>query len=105
MKRLLTALMICGMASTAMAQGAKPAANGDAATPAVTTSGDNNAGKPVAGSNSFTEAQATSHIEAAGYTKVSALTKDNDGIWRGKGTKNGAIHEVALDYQGNVFGK
>lgn len=105
MKRLLTALVICATASTsALAQGAKPA-TGDAATPAVTTSSDNNAGKPVAGANSFTEAQAKSHIEAAGYTKLSALMKDGDGIWRGKGTKDGAIHDVALDYQGNVFGK
>ena len=105
MKRFVIALVICGAASAAMAQGAKPAANGDASTPAVTTSGDNNAGKPVAGANSFTEAQAKSHIEAAGYTTVSALMKDNDGIWRGKGTKNGVVQNVALDYQGNVFGK
>ena len=105
MKRFLTALVICGAASTAMAQSATPAANGDTSNSAVTTSTDNNAGKPVAGANSFTESQAKSHIEAAGYTAVSALTKDNDGIWRGKGTKDGATHSVALDYQGNVFGK
>ena len=91
MKRLLTALVISGVASTAMAQGAKPAAPGDSSNSAVTTSSQNNTAKPAPGANSFTETQAKSHIEAAGYTQVSALTKDNDGIWRGKGTKNGAV--------------
>ncbi len=105
MKHLLTALLICGAASAAMAQGAKPAADNSPGNAAVSTSSDNNAAKPVAGANSFTEAQAQSHIEAAGYTKVSTLTKDSDGIWRGKGTKDGATHDVALDFQGNVFGR
>jgi hypothetical protein len=61
--------------------------------------------EPAKGANSFTEAQAKSRIEANGYTGVSALAKDNAGVWRGKGMKAGATHDVALDYQGNVFGK
>ena len=42
-------------------------------------------GAPAAGANSFTEAQAKSRIEKAGYSNVSDLIKDKDGIWKGKG--------------------
>ena len=54
------------------------------------------------GANSFTEAQAKDRIEKAGFTSVSGLTKDADGIWRGKASKGGTAVEVALDYKGNV---
>jgi hypothetical protein len=60
------------------------------------------AAAPVAGKNSFTEAQARSRIEAHGYTNVSGLKKDDNSIWRGKATKGGTSVDVALDYQGNI---
>jgi len=71
-----------------------------ATTPPVvsTTSPDSkNAVAPVAGRNSFTEAQARSRIEAHGYTNVTGLTKDANSIWRGKATKGGTTVDVALD--------
>ena len=77
-----------------------PAAEG--ATPAVTSGGTGNPSAPVPGANSFTEAQAKSAIEKAGYTDVSALTKDDKGIWRGTANKSGKSVPIALDYQGNV---
>ena len=43
-----------------------------------------------------------SHIEAAGYSNISGLTKDKDGIWRGSAARGGATVDVGLDYQGNV---
>lgn len=104
MQRLFTALVFSVAASAAMAQTTAPATN-DTGNAAVATSSSNNAGKPVPGANSFTAEQAKSHIEAKGYTDISALTKDKDGIWRGTGSKDNATHEVALDYQGNVFGQ
>ena len=61
-----------------------------------------NPGAPVAGRNSFTEAQARSRIEAAGFTNVSGLAKDNYGVWHGKAAKAGKTSTVSLDYQGNV---
>jgi putative membrane protein len=82
----------------------KAAANAPAAegtTPAATNSGTN-AAAPVPGANSFTEAQARSAIEKAGYADVSALTKDDKGIWRGTASKDGKSTPIALDYQGNV---
>ncbi|MGO4843252.1 hypothetical protein AB4144_64355, partial [Rhizobiaceae sp. 2RAB30] len=57
---------------------------------------------PVPGANSFTEAQAKSQIEDAGYSNVSGLAKDDNGIWRGQAQKDGKSLSVALDYQGNI---
>ena len=58
---------------------------------------------PVKGSNSFTEGEARSRIEDKGFSKVSALKKDDDGIWRGRAMMSGQQVDVALDYQGNIF--
>ena len=57
---------------------------------------------PAAGSNSFTEGQARSRIEAAGFTGVTDLQKDDQGVWRGRATRNGIQTAVGLDFQGNV---
>ena len=54
------------------------------------------------GRNSFTEGQAQGRIAKAGYTGVSKLAKDANGVWRGTATKGGAKVNVALDYKGNV---
>jgi hypothetical protein len=107
--RLLAAALMSGLAGTVgvgdvFAQNAPPA-NPNADTPAVAKTHSNNPGAPAAGANSFTEAQARSRIEAAGYSNVSGLTKDQDGIWRGKASKAGTTVGVALDYQGNVVAK
>ena len=69
---------------------------------AINSSDQNNSNAPVAGRNSFTEGQAKSRIEAAGYSNVSNLRKDNEGVWRGKADKGGTQTEVSLDFQGNV---
>ena len=57
----------------------------------------------VPGANSFTEAQARSRLEGDGFTSVSALSKDKDGIWRGRASKGSAMHDVGVDYQGNII--
>ncbi len=103
MKRAMIAASLCAVVSPAVAQTTTAPATSDAKMPAVTMSDQNNSAAPVKGVNSFTEAQAKSRIEAKGYTAVSGLTKDPDGIWRGKAMKEGTNHDVALDYQGNVF--
>jgi hypothetical protein len=61
-------------------------------------------GAPFKGANSFTEAQAKDRVVSAGYGTVSALTKDDDGIWRGTAMKDGKSVNVAVDYKGNVVG-
>jgi hypothetical protein len=70
--------------------------------PAVKTSDGNNPGAPAAGANSFTQGEAKSRIEKRGYSNVTALQKDKDGLWHAKAMKDGKSTEVALDYQGNV---
>jgi putative membrane protein len=57
---------------------------------------------PVAGANSFTEGQAQSRIEGAGFTQVTGLKKDDQGVWRGSATKNGKQVPVSVDFRGNV---
>ena len=106
MKKLLAAIIVTTLAGASLAgahaQTMAPAANPNASTPAVANSNGNNVGAPAAGSNSFTEAQAKSSMEKAGYSNVSGLIKDKDGIWRGTASKGSATVNVALDYQGNV---
>ena len=41
-------------------------------------------------------------IEKNGFSNISGLTKDDNGVWRGKAMKNGQQVDVSLDYQGNV---
>ena len=94
-----------GAAPTANPMGAahdsgKPAASGDT-NQAVTTTGAN-ADQPAKGANSFTKRQAASRIAKKGYTHVTGLAKDADGVWRGTGMKGGQSVQVWLDYKGNV---
>lgn len=59
-------------------------------------------GAPLEGANSFTEGQAQDRVIASGLADVSALTKDDKGIWRGTAKKSGQSVQVAVDYKGNV---
>jgi hypothetical protein len=85
-------------ASGAFAQSQTPTTT--QTTPAVKT--DQNPAAPVAGENSFTEAQAKSRIEDAGYKNVTGLKLDGQGVWRGTAMKDGKEAGVSLDFQGNV---
>lgn len=97
--RLILAAALALAATTAYAQPANP----DGKTPAVTTpSTPTNPDAPVPGANSFTEGQARSRIEKAGYTNVSGLKKDEHGVWRGTAMKGGKKVNVSVDFQGNV---
>jgi protein CpxP len=57
---------------------------------------------PVAGANSFTEGQARARIADHGFSTVTDLKKDDQGVWRGTAQKDGKSVSVALDYQGNI---
>ena len=98
--RILLAVCAAVTASTAMAQ--TPVAKSGPNNNAVNSSGQNNSNTPVAGRNSFTESQAKSRIEGAGYTNVTALQKDANGVWRGKGSKGGTTRDVSVDFEGNI---
>ncbi|MBX9752834.1 MAG: hypothetical protein K5Q68_24810 [Roseococcus sp.] len=55
-----------------------------------------------AGANSFTEGQARSRFEDAGFTNLQDLRKDDAGFWRGRGSRGGMPNEVALDFRGRI---
>jgi hypothetical protein len=76
------------------------AASGNSNQAVATTNA--NAPTPARGANSFTEGEARSRIEANGYSNVSGLTKDDNGVWRGKAQKGSQQAQVWLDYKGNV---
>jgi hypothetical protein len=101
MKRSILVCCAALMAATAASAQNPPAKSGPNNN-AVNSSGQNNSNSPVAGRNSFTEGQAKSKIEEAGYTNVSALKKDDNGVWRGKASKDGSTTSVSVDFQGNV---
>jgi hypothetical protein len=100
MKRSTLVFCLTMAATAAFAQ--NPPAQSGPNNYAVNSSGQNNSNAPVAGRNSFTEGQAKSKIEEAGYNNVSGLRKDDNGVWRGKADKGGSSTEVSLDFQGNV---
>lgn len=56
----------------------------------------------LVGANSFTEGQARSRLEKDGYSNVSGLAKDKDGVWRGRASKGSHEQAVGVDYKGNI---
>jgi predicted small lipoprotein YifL len=71
--------------------------------PAVDTTPEKTGPGLSAGANSFTEAQAKSAIEKAGYTGVGPLTQNANGVWQGQATRDGAETTVAVDYKGAIL--
>jgi hypothetical protein len=63
-----------------------------ASTPAATTDS-----KPAARGAIFNEKQARTHLLHLGYSNVSGLTKDENGVWHGSATKDGKTLTVAVD--------
>jgi hypothetical protein len=101
--RLTAAAAIASLAfaSAVVAQTTTPAP----ADPPVATAPSTDPNAPLPGANSFTEGQAKDRIEKAGFSQVSNLKKDDQGIWRGTAMRGGAQTNVALDYRGNVVAK
>ena len=96
MKKLLLATMIV----TATSFGALAQTATTAPTPAPNAEADKNA--PLPGANSFTEGQAKSRLEANGYSNVTDLKKDENGVWKGSAMNAGAKVNVSVDYRGNI---
>lgn len=95
-------------ATASQAQGATDA--GGAVSPpqsngAINADANKDATDTAAAANSFTEGQAKGHIENAGYTEVTDLTKTPDGLWTGKAKKGGKTVEVSVDFKGAVSTK
>ncbi len=102
-KILITSIALLMTTGVSFAQSQTPTTSQD--TPAIATPGRKNAGAPLQGENSFTESQAKSRLEEAGYSTVTDLKPDDQGIWRAAAMKDAKQVQVALDYQGNVVAK
>ena len=102
MKRSVIIICAAMLAATAASAQTQPPAQSGPGNNAINSSGQNNSSAPVAGHNSFTEGQAKSKIEDVGFTNVTELTKDDNGVWRGKASKSGSATAVSVDFQGNV---
>lgn len=84
-------------------EGSTPSPNpGAAANPAVKSPSDTGSSTLAKGQNSFTKGEAKTRIEKAGYTDITGLAKDANGLWQAQAMHNGQHVNVALDYKGNV---
>ena len=95
---ILSAAAVALLTSGAMAQTSNPGSHN----PAVKDSTAGHVGMPADGRNSFTEDQARGRLAKAGYTGVSELTKDDNGVWKGTAMRGGKRVNVGLDYKGNI---
>jgi hypothetical protein len=103
MKRIGFCVAAAMLATSAWAQPSAPVASKNApSNNALKDRNVQNVGVAAEGANSFTEGQARDRIAKAGFSDVSALTKDDAGLWQGKATRDGKEVQVALDYKGNV---
>ncbi|HQT78561.1 MAG: hypothetical protein B7Z80_16635 [Rhodospirillales bacterium 20-64-7] len=93
-------VLVSGACCAQVTHGDTNAASGNNNQAVATTSA--NAPKPAHGANSFTVGQAKTRIEKDGYSNVTDLRKDSNGVWRGKAEKGGTTTMVWLDYKGNV---
>jgi hypothetical protein len=98
----MKATIIAAFAAATLATGASAQADTSSHNPAVKSSTPHTAAAAAKGRNSFTESQAQGRIAKAGYTNVSKLAKNKNGVWQGTAMKDGAKVNVGLDYKGNV---
>ena len=94
--------IILAAAAATMAAGAFAQTGTGSHNPAVKNPTARTTPAAAKGRNSFTESQAQGRIAKAGYTNVSKLVKNGNGVWQGTAMKGGAKVNVALDYKGNV---
>jgi putative membrane protein len=73
-----------------------------AADTAPTTPDAKTEAAPATTGSLFTENQARVHLAHLGYTSISELKKDQNGVWHGSATKDGKARVVAVDIKGTV---
>jgi hypothetical protein len=102
---LTIAAALAFVATGAVAQSQSPPAKDGPQNSAINSPNSSNrqVDAPVAGRNSFTEGEAKSRIEKMGFSNVTNLKKDENGVWRGRAMKDSKSVDVSVDYQGNVI--
>jgi len=105
MKKLFTATLAGTIAVTMMTPVLALDSQVSAPSASTETTGAINRVTLLSGENSFTAAQARERIEAAGFTAVTGLKQDDQGIWRGKAVKGAVPVDIGVDFKGNVAAK
>jgi hypothetical protein len=103
----ISSAVALGSAAIALAQdqtGPMPDPNA-AANPAMKSPDNMTDASLAKGHNSFTKSEARARIEKAGYSDVTDLTLDSNGLWQARARQAGHLVHVALDYKGNVSGQ
>lgn len=111
----LVALAIVGTSISAFAQNA-PMSGGATNPPPGTTTGGNTGSSVLPGSTTSTPspssldstsvsgAQAAAQVkfQEAGFSNVKGLSRTTDGVWTGRGVKNGVEVSIAMDAGGKI---
>jgi hypothetical protein len=98
MRAILSGAIAAGLLLAAPAMAQQPTdAHKNAAVKSPDTSGP-----PTSGANSFTKGQAEGRLKKAGYSNITSLMKDKDGLWHAQATKDGKQTNVSLDFKGDV---
>src|SRR5689334_13945082 len=94
--------ILCGAAALSLLGGVAMAQQPTDAHKNDAVKAPDTAGAPTAGANSFTKGQAEGRLKKAGYTNITGLTKDKDGLWHAQATKDGKQMNVSLDFKGDI---
>ncbi|WP_380876377.1 hypothetical protein ACFB49_08410 [Sphingomonas sp. DBB INV C78] len=104
--KIIVATLAVALGSTSAFAQSAPVAQSDApANSALKDADVETAAVAASGANSFTEEQARDRIAKGGFTDISGLTKDDNGLWQGMAKKHGKSVHIALDYKGNIVTK
>ncbi|CAH0342508.1 PepSY domain-containing protein [Rhizobium sp. CECT 9324] len=102
MKKIVFVAALLGASAFGAHAQTSTAPSADGETPAIATPDQTNPTAPVAGQNSFTEAQAKERLEEAGYSNVTDLKLSEQGVWQASASKDGKPVKASMDYQGNI---
>ena len=97
--------LICGCGVMVTVAFAQTAATNSSPTPSAVASGSAEARTSAGagrGKNSFTKGEVRKRLESHGYSQVSGLAKDDEGVWRGAAMKKWKQVTVAVDFQGDI---
>ncbi len=98
MKRYILAMLAAAAGTGAIAQDRQSSPHN----PAMKDSSVHTVATPARGHSSFTESQARGRIAKAGFTRITGLHKNDDGVWQARAMKRRHAVTVMLDFKGNV---
>jgi opacity protein-like surface antigen len=102
-ENIMKIIISCALAAALLAtSAAAQEADRTSHNPAVKDNAVSKVEDAAEGSNSFTEEQAKGRIAKAGYSHISHLVKDEEGVWRGAAMHKGKRVSIGLDYKGNI---